>query len=267
MSKCFSFVFILGFIAQSTAQTDVLFTDFQLGIPASFTLIDNDGFTPDDAVAEYSNAWISKPDPEDGTNLTASSTSYFSPTGTASRWLITNQMTLGSFGNFMTWNAKSHDPSFPDGYLVLVSTTSNQIADFTDTIGNVNGEYADWTARSIDLSAEGYNNQTVYFAFVNKTNNGFKLYLDSLHVWKEDPVGINETEEVQLAMYPNPFTNSISIKADFQVDYIELLDFNGKLLATKESSNVINTEFLKPGIYLVKVYANNKVYVRKVIKN
>ena len=28
---------------------------------------------------------------------------------------------------------QSHDPSFPDDYLVLVSTTDNQITSFTDT--------------------------------------------------------------------------------------------------------------------------------------
>ncbi len=45
-------------------QTVVMSTDFQQGIPTNYTLVDNDGNTPDPLVAEYTSAWITVVDPE-----------------------------------------------------------------------------------------------------------------------------------------------------------------------------------------------------------
>ena len=102
------------------AQTTIISEDFQSGIPVSFSIVDNDGLTPNSAVAEYTSAWISIADPEDNMNMVAGSTSFFEPVGEADRWLITPLLVLGNYGNSISWDAKSHDASFPDDYLVLV---------------------------------------------------------------------------------------------------------------------------------------------------
>ena len=96
----------LGMTFVSSAQTQVYYEDFDNGLPLSYTIIDNDGFTPNAATADFADAWIALPDPLDSTDTIVGSTSFFDPTGTADRWLITPQITLGAFGNTISVSSK-----------------------------------------------------------------------------------------------------------------------------------------------------------------
>jgi hypothetical protein len=259
-----AFCFLLTTTVQ--AQTSVLSTDFQTGIPATYTVIDNDGFQPNAQVSEYTDAWINVQDPDDDMNFVAGSTSYFAPIGTASRWLITPQLDLGAFGNTISWRAMSHDASFPDDYLVLVSTTNMDLESFTDTIGYVQEEYAEWTSRSVDLSAKGYNGLSIYIAFVNVTNNGFKLYLDDFDIIKEDPVGLTEEIAVQLAVFPNPFSDKLSVVCECSVQNLRLLDLSGKEIQHVNGTTLFVNE-LNNGVYLLLIESDKGTFTKKVVKN
>lgn len=267
-SKIFILMLLSAFTGNLNAQTPILSTDFESGIPADFSIVDNDGLNPDDQVSEFTTAWISIVDPENTSNTVAASTSFFDPVGTANRWLITPALAMGSYGNFISWTARSHDASFPDDYLVMVSTTDDQLTSFTDTIGYVQEENVDWTFRSVNLSNEGYNNQTIYVAFINTTNDGFKLYMDSLEVWKEDPVGIEEIKQVSSIVYPNPFKDKVSVKSSKMITFIRLWDLTGKLLLSKENSTEISTETLPSGVYMISIETvDGKIETQRLIKN
>jgi hypothetical protein len=259
-----SFLGLLA-ISQMNAQVNILNTDFQQGIPTNYSIVNNDGNTPDNSVADFSNAWIALPDPENPSDTVAGSTSFFSPVDTASRWLITPALQLGAFGNYISWNAKSHDPSFPDDYMVMVSTTDNQIASFTDTIGNIEQENFEWTTREVNLSEKGFNAQTIYVAFINVTYNGFKLYLDDIAVRKEDHLGVSEIQNLSVSVYPNPFSNQLTIKCEKAIDEVKIFDLSGKIVATT-TQNIINTESLETGYYLVKVKSGNQTVTKRIVK-
>lgn len=251
----------------SFAQVDLLNTDFQTGIPVTYSIIDNDGLTPDPQVSEFTAAWITVQDPENVNDTVAASTSYFSPIGTADRWLITSSLTLGAYGNFIEWNGKSQDASYPDNYLVLISTTDTQIASFTDTLIHVWPENAEWTNRQIDLSANGYNNQTVYLAFVNVTENGFKLYIDDIHVWKEDPVGISEiASEIKASVYPNPTSGMIAIETDELIESVILMSSNGVTLS-KTTEKTLDLQNFPTGVYFLNIISDRGVVTKKILKN
>lgn len=251
----------------SFAQVDLLNTDFQSGIPASYSIVDNDGLTPDSQVSEYTSAWISVQDPENALDTVATSTSYFSPIGTANRWLITPSVALGAYGNFIEWNGKSQDASYPDNYLVLLSTTDTQVSSFTDTLIHVWPENAEWTNRQIDLSLNGYNDQTVYIAFVNVTENGFKLYIDDIHIWKEDPVGISEiAHEIRANVYPNPTSGLITVESDEQIERIVLMSSNGVTLA-KTTEKTIDLASFPSGVYFLNILTGQGVITKKILKN
>lgn len=260
-SILFFFILVINLIH---GQTDILSTDFQTGIPIDYTMVDNDGFTPAAAVSEYTSAWIIKQDPTNTLDSVASSTSFFEPTGTASRWLITPPLVLGAYGNYIEWEAKSHDASFPDSYLVLVSTTDDQIASFTDTVGYVIEENFEWTNRSVNFSTYGYVNQTIYLAFVNVTNNGFKLYLDDIHAWIEDPVGINEIENnVVLSVFPNPTTGIIQLKSETNILSTEIYSTDNQLvLVSKEKTIDLNQQ--TPGIYFLRITTEKGQLTKRV---
>lgn len=247
------------------AQSYILDTDFQLGIPTNYSIVDNDFNAPNSQVANFTSAWIGTVDPEDSTNKVAAATSYFSLEDTASRWLITPGLSLSSFGNFISWKAKSHDPSFPDNYMVLVSTTDNQISSFIDTIGDVEQENFEWTEREINLSENGYNSQIIYVAFVNTTFDGYILYLDSIQVRIEDPVGYLELSSPEIRVFPNPTADFCTVYADKPIKLITISDFEGRLIDTIEEQT-IDLRNYKSGIYFISLNIENQIINKRIVK-
>ncbi len=256
-------------VAIVSAQTEVLNEDFESGAPVAFTIVDNDGHTPNASTAQFTEAWTRMADPSDTTmfaDTVMGSTSYFDPTGTANRWLITPAITLGAFGNYLYWEARSHDPSYPDDYKVVVSTTDTQLSSFTDTIGLIQQEYATWYSRTVNLSSNGYANQTIYVAFVNTTNNGFALYIDDIRAEIEDPVGINELTAVSVLLYPNPASHILHVKTDADIQLIEVISLSGSILFSTKDRD-FDVSALNSGTYFVKVVTERGAVVRSFVKN
>jgi len=262
-----SLIFLLSVSSFAYCQTELLNSDFQIGIPSNFTIVNNDGFTPADQVAEYTSAWISVVDPENTLDTVASSTSFFNPQGIASRWMITPALSVGSYGNFIEWNAKSQDASFPDDYLILISTTDNSLSSFTDTIGYIMEENVDWTTRMVNLSEKGYTNQSLFIAFVNVSVDGYKLYVDDIHVWKEDPANVQElVKENTIKVFPNPANETVNIESFESVEMVQLLNSNGQLLA-QTSEKTISLIAFPAGIYFLKIKTLHAVKTLKIVKN
>jgi hypothetical protein len=261
--KLLPFVF-LALSGSLFSQTYLIQEDFESGIPMSYSLVDNDGYTPASAVSEFTEAWISYQEPGNPTNNVAASTSYFDPAGVSDRWLILPQLNLGAFGNTISWEARSHDPSFPDSYLVMVSTTDDQLASFIDTIGYVQEEYDDWTYRTVDLSNEGYNSQSIYIAFINYTYDGFKLYLDNIEVTKDDPASIIENT-IDINVYPNPSRDIITIQCNEVIDQNIILDLQGNKVAEFQTTSY-SIAHLNAGVYILQSTISGKRSSIRIVK-
>ena len=145
------------------------------GLPALWVENNVDALTTYSALASYSfttKAWVTR-DFSASTNALLSthgkvavSTSYYTPPGISNDWLITPSFTVPVNG-VLTWDGLASDPSFPDGYLVKISTTGTTTASFGTTLLTVGAEIAtNWNSRAISLNT--YSNQTVFIAFVNK---------------------------------------------------------------------------------------------------
>lgn len=258
----------LFFVASfgSLAQTVVFEENFDSGIPLSFTLHNQDGYTPHSSVSEYTEAWMSKEDPTDASNTVASATSYFSPVGMADRWLVTPAITLSSFGNYLSWSGKSHDASFSESYLVLISTTGTSVENFTDTLKAVVNESTYWTNHTVSLSDAGYDDETVYIAFALRTVDGFKFYMDSLKVVGEDPLNTNNLTNISdFKLYPNPATDNIFFQSEFPVQHAIIRDVNGTVVLKTEESNIA-IQHLSSGIYFLELVHSNGVSSRRFVK-
>lgn len=254
--------FLLPFL--TSAQSDILLTDFQSGIPVDYSMLNLDNLTLDPDVSEYTSAWISKEDPDDATNFVASSTSFFSPAGQANRWLITPQLTLGAFGNYLTYKAKSHDATFSDSYYVLVSKTDTQASSFVDTLKVVNQASPYWSNDTINLSDAGLDNESVYLAFILRSYDGFKLYLDSVHVWKEDPVSVNKIVNLDFNLYPNPTNDVIHVTSKQEITTVRIFDLNGKKVI-ESKMEYISLGNLQSGSYFIEVEINSGLKGRKLV--
>lgn len=271
---------IAGIICTSafttTAQTIILDEDFQgASIPANWTVVISDTFHVDTDVntdnvntnLDFDNGWITLADPDNVTDTIAGASSFFTTPGQADRWLITPPVTLGAFGNFLTWNARSHDPSYQDGYYVMVSTTDNQVASFTDTIVAIGFEDSEWQNRSISLSDEGYDNQTIYLGFRLRSYDKFKLYIDDVQVRKDDPVAITEQSNDQLVLYPNPTNDFIRIQGEGLIS-MRILSVNGQVVlnTTLNGAAPVSVAHLPSGVYVVAVSTQSGIAYKRMVK-
>ena len=168
------------------AKTQAQWTqNFNTGIPSNWIQIKNDNNIPvssyfgtvltpaltNNAYANYLSATA------DSSLITPS---YFSPTGAASRWIITHSFTVPATGNpMLSWY--DYTPTTGNDFIkIMISPTASSTASsFTATL--FNGQCTnDFTKRGVSLAT--YAGQTVRLAFVNENNNKRYFFLDDVAV-------------------------------------------------------------------------------------
>ena len=250
--------------------TTLLFEDFEGPFPAGWTTINNDGLTPDTAVGFISDAWVITPDLDDPTSgdSVATSTSWYSPAGTADDWLISPSVSLGTFGNKLSFKAKSYDGSFPDGFQVFAST-HNVIDSFIqqDTLLTVTAQSPYWTRYFVSLDSFDLTGETIYLAFRNNSEDQYLLSLDSIYVGMEHPVNSEELSHVpEVRIFPNPASQQLNIVTGKTIQKIEILTIGGQLILSSKSGTV-DVSQLPQGVYFIKICTPVGFAVRKFQKS
>ena len=170
------------------ASDDAFFFEgFEEGIPSEWTTIDADGDgnnwlalssipTTYSYYADYDlSAWA-----YDGVDA-ALSASYANGAGAfhTDQYLITPQLDLKGVLKFME---KATDNSFRDNFEVLLSTTGNEIADFTTVLRPMQKSSQDWNEVVIDLDA--YEGQQGYIAIHHQDYNQYFLAIDNFGLYE-----------------------------------------------------------------------------------
>lgn len=83
--------------------------------------------------------------------------------------------------------------------------------------------------------------------------------------------GINEIEsEIAIKVFPNPSSDKVVVSADSEINKIELLALNGKILLTEEP-NVMRKQLhvsnVPNGIYVLRILLDRGVIIKKLIKD
>jgi hypothetical protein len=243
------------------AQITLLNENFSSGIPATWAVVDGDGLTPHDDVAEFTSAWISF----ESDDTTAASTSYYDTTGQSEDYLILPKLSLMAFSK-LVWSARSVDASYPDSYYVLISTTDSLTASFTDTLRTVIAETYLWNTYSILLDTAGYASQDVYIAFRNFTTDGFILELDDIKVLSDDNAFLAEPGVLNLTVFPNPTVEIVNVHHNLTGSLRhEVLDSRGRILLQSDADS-FSVSGLSPGIYLLRSYSGAFVAENRFIK-
>lgn len=85
---------------------------------------------------------------------------------------------------------------------------------------------------------------------------GFDKFLNVKEIFVDD-----------IKIYPNPFTDNFKIKTENPIRKIELYDESGRLIIETRDSQLENTSLLSQGIYILKIYFENKtIQSYKLIK-
>lgn len=124
----------------------------------------------------------------------------------------------------------------------------------------------------------GYYSLTISVFCPNKSGNDFfkieqVIYFDGSQVWLSPTLGLNEEELLsKVSIYPNPFSNAISIdNKDGVIQSMKLIDLNGRLLSemNQVSSGLVKMdqlETISAGTYLLILSGNNTSKAYKVMK-
>jgi hypothetical protein len=262
MNTLKSIASILLFVPFGASSQDIILQEkFSDGLPATWTVVNEDGLTPSAVVSEFTAAWIPY---IYGMDTCVASTSYYETEGTAADFLITPKISLGNYSK-INWTARSVDASYPDGYVVLISTTDSLVASFTDTLMTVNTEPNYFVTRGVELDLAGYVNQDVYIAFKNNTESGFILLLDQVTVLGAETASIEDPTNSIITIYPNPTVDYITIQSTSEIQLIQVYSLNGTLLLTSQE-NVISLANLATGSYVLQVNSENGILRQLVSK-
>jgi hypothetical protein len=247
------------------AQNDtLLFENFDVDNTANYSLINNGNDTvwvnydldalPDANGRPQNWFWSSGAFATvDSTDACLFSSSWLSvlPPQVNRNWLITPPIEIVDANAVLTWYAAPRQtPLYVDGYTVLVSTTTNYEADFTDTLFQaaqyLSGSGNDWAAytfspgfvhgldgtfieydgdssrfvgvlRSFSASLAQFSGQTIYIAFLHDADDDNLIAVDDILV-TGTLVGLAESpEQYQMTVFPNPATDRIELSYQLQV--------------------------------------------------
>ena len=210
-----------------------------------------------------------------------------SPSNTVNGFYITNttyaykSMKLGDSFAKKFGGVTGNDPDFfkvtVKGYKGGVLTTDSvpfYLADFrfanntldylvdtwqwvnTSTLGNVDS--IKFFMYSSDVGSFGINTP-LFFGIDNFTTT-------------QSNVGIHENvNALNFNVYPNPFNSAITISVENEsLVNVKILDVTGKIVFENEFTEMqstLNLEALESGIYFLQITSNNKIAIKKLIKN
>ena len=126
----------------------------------------------------------------------------------------------------------------------------------TSTLGNVDS--IKFFMYSSDVGSFGINTP-LFFGIDNFTTT-------------QSSVGIHENVfALNFNVYPNPFNSSLNISVENEsLVNVKILDVAGKIVFENEFTEMqstLNLEALESGIYFLQITSNNKIAIKKLIKN
>ena len=131
----------------------------------------------------------------------------------------------------------------------------------TDGLGLFSEKKVIDTIRGISL-VSGKINQDDYFDVVASTEVGIVWYKN------ENFLGINNVDNSEINLSPNPTNNIITIKGqNIFIKTLSVYDVLGQLIITQDSSkNSIDLSFFPSGVYFVKLETEKGMEIKKIVK-
>ncbi len=243
---------------------------------AGWTLY-NDTNTPQAGYAAiFPTAWNIVTWNAETPNVTVSTTSWFTPSAAADRWIVTPAIIIpaGAGAVNLSFRIRSHDTDYPDGYSLKLSTTTNAKTDFTVNLVTVAGApntlISATALTTVDLSA--YAGQTIRLAWINTSNDKNLLSLDDITVVKSTLSNDSYTSS-KFSISPNPTTDIVNISSseNIGVNSVSVADLNGRTVKQLKFNNISNVEVnmsdLSAGMYMMTITSEQGTATKKILKN
>lgn len=118
------------------------------------------------------------------------------------------------------------------------------------------------------------NNVRAYFCTVYQNNSDAKRNNDTIKTkfYREKTLKVDGIgKKIEFEVYPNPFENKVvvDINSEYKEGRIELFDVNGKLIKSEKvegGNTILEIDNCESSIYLLKIYIDNQLFVKKIVK-
>ncbi len=267
MKRALLIVTMLSFSLLTFSQTFLLeeyFNDPE-NLPATWTTVDQDG--------DGSNWYVDTYDAE----IYAVSRSYDEVALTPENYLISPQINLaGLTGTVkLRYTIQVGDEEyFAEHYKVAVSTTGNAVADFTNVVFEETCTADDyyevppyWHERIVDLT--DFVGQSIYLTFCHyDCSDQYKFFLDSIQVYNSVNVGVQQNDLARVSVYPNPATERVYVKGEFENARLSLTTAEGRLVYTENNfsrQTSVNVSGFERGVYLLRLETQKGILTRKLV--
>ena len=236
-------------------QSVLLNQDFNSGSFSSWTLIDADSAVPynDPSVMGLNNSFHLVED-IDSTNIGDSvlvANSWFNDTLEANNLLVTPAITFNQEGNYLYFDAKSFDGSYPEAlqiyfspYLNLDSILNSNLIFDTVAVPNI------WTRFKVKLNSIAQNTP-IYFAFRHYSNDQYILGLDNIRIESNDLTSNKENIKSKITIFPNPSTGTVNFNNVSEYEFIKIYNSKGQEIWNGILLEKMNLNF-NPGNYFIK---------------
>lgn len=155
-------------------------------------------------------------------------------------------------------------PSFLENYKVYISTTGNQVANFTTILKTVTNESVTGTYHTVNLNS--YVGQNVYIAFRDDSNDEYIMLLDNIKVTSTNTLATADIVKKQTYFSPNPTSDFLNIKTDSKINSVSVVDITGKKVNVKLDGDKVDVRSLPAGAYLINVETKDGISTEKFIK-
>jgi Secretion system C-terminal sorting domain len=142
---------------------------------------------------------------------------------------------------------------------------------YVDYLVNYSGP--EWTGASAALKQK-INTWSIIIPADNALNNGVIITIESIRIGADISTSNNNANVVndQVSLFPNPAKGSFKLDMtamnNSEAAAVKVMNANGVVVSeftTNNSSEVISTEAMNKGIYLVQITAGNKIATKKVV--
>ena len=180
---------------------------------------------------------------------------------------VNNYIATSSNGNDCDYSAsiQVYDTIVLNAAITNASSGTNGAIDLSVTGGNSNYTF-DWDNDGTgdfddteDLSSLANGTYSVV------VNDGIGCYTSQTFIL-DGTIGINDFEESELQIFPNPSTGIVNIETSIKIDYIKIYDYTGKTVRIiNGKTSQIDLSNVNKGIYFIEIANTEKKSIVKLM--
>ncbi|SDG54356.1 T9SS type A sorting domain-containing protein [Epilithonimonas hungarica] len=181
-----------------------------------------------------------------------------------------NGTTIGT--TYLSANLTENEMACSKNYLYTLNTSDPRIVRFggintsfnvniVDSNTNIEEDYSVLAVPFKNIASDG---NTLYFsAYTNKAEYIQLHTIDQLPDLQVE--NLEGKDKIAMSVYPNPTSSYVKIQSPSRINKVEVYNFSGVKIFESKSDN-LDFIRLNSGIYLVKVYTDDFIETKKVIK-